>query len=163
MSNNSNNISPAPPGAYVELDATLIDEGKYIAMLTARLKQAYADLVQYEKESFDRKAKAVVTAKITLHRTPNTEDCFDIDYDVSIKVPTIKRSSVAKESKDGKLICQPAGTNQESPDQQLFYDNRGRIIGGPKVAPLGDVDEETGEEKSRHVAGRIEPRNVRQA
>jgi YD repeat-containing protein len=48
----------------------------------------------------------------------------------------------------GKLLCQPTGSNEDDPNQQLFYDARGRVIGG--------VDLQTGEQiTTRDVVGKI--------
>lgn len=141
--------SPVPPGALLEIDPTLIDEGKFMEVMTARLRQAYRDLLSYEEETQDRTSKVVTTAKITVCRIPNVENHFEVSYCVSNAIPSATRNSVVKEA-NGRLLCQPAGSNSDTPDQQLYFDSRGRIIGGPD-----DVDLATGEER-KHVAGKID-------
>lgn len=133
--------SPVPPGAYVELNVDLIDEGKFRAHLESKMKQALKDLLQYEEDTMDRSGSAMVTLKFKMSRTKGSSEFFDLEYTVANQVPNVVRASTAKEA-NGRLICQPTGTSEDSPDQQLFFDRNGRIIG------------KTGGEESP-VAGRI--------
>lgn len=139
-------VSPAPPGAFVEIDSALIDEGKFIETLTAKLRHGYRELLAYEKESSDMTAKVVTTVKITICRMAGSSTAFDVNYNIANTIPSVTRSSFVKEA-GGRLLCQPAGSNADNPDQQLYFDARGRIIGG--------VDPETGEMHDEPVAGRI--------
>lgn len=122
--------SRAPAGAYVEVGTNEIDEGKFVALLDSALRKAFRDFLDYEKTTGDSKAKVIITPKITLQRMKGSEELIDIAYTIPVKVPTAIRSTVAKE-RGGKMLAQPAGTNDDSPDQQLFYDARGAIIHDP--------------------------------
>lgn len=141
-----NERSPAPPGALVELSVDLIDEGKLKGALNAKLKQTLRELLEFEKETMTRDASAQVTLTIKMSRTKGSTEFFDIEYGAASKVPVVTRGTSVKEV-GGRLLCQPAGSSDDSPDQQLFFDSRGRIIGG--------VDPETGEAHEPPVAGRI--------
>lgn len=129
----------------VELDVDLIDEGRMRTQLHQSLKRALRDLLAYEKESMDRDGSAEVTLKIKMGRTKGSSEFFDVEYGTSVKVPNVVRGTSVKEV-GGRLLCQPSGSNEDNPEQQLFYDAKGRIIGG--------VDPDTGEEQQQ-IVGRI--------
>lgn len=142
---NGKKIAP-PPGAYVELDLTLIDEGNFKTLAEQKIKQALEGLLQYEKESGDLTAGASVTIKIKMERQTGSQQFMDISYSAKTEVPVVTRATQTRLAGD-KLLCQPAGSNQDSPDQQLFYDGRGNIIcDGNGVAP-----------DHAGVAGKIKP------
>lgn len=130
--------SPAPPGAFVEIGLEDIDEGKLVKAANAKLKKAFRDTLEYEKETSDKTAKFVMNIEITCERMPNSEELWDISYKIPTKIPTATRATFAKEV-GGKLLAQPAGTNEDTPDQQLFYDNRGAIIGGEPTPIKSDI------------------------
>jgi hypothetical protein len=136
--------SPAPPGALVQLDLPLIDEGKLVAQIERKLRHGLRELLEYETETGDRKAKAKITVSISLCRMKGAESFFDLQYSTKSSLPTAVKGTAVIE-KNGRLLCQPGGSN-EDPEQQLFFDRNGRIIGG-------GVDKETGEEHP--VAGTI--------
>ena len=142
-------ITP-PPGALVELDVELIDEGKFKTYVEHKLKQALDGLLSYEQESMDSSAAATVTVKLKIQRQKGSAQFMDLSYKADTAVPVVERMSTVRVA-DGKLLCQPSGSNDGDPDQQLFYDARGRIIGG--------VDRATGEVISPNsippVAGKI--------
>lgn len=127
---------PAPPGAYVELDIDLIDEGKLKDVIEQKLRQAHKGLTDYEKETGDLTAKATVTIKLKLQRQRGSQQFMDVLYHARHEVPVMERVTSVRAAGD-KLLCQPAGSNEGDPDQQLFYDQNGRIIGGnpPKSEP----------------------------
>lgn len=142
--------SLAPPGAFVELGLELINEGKFKQMVEAKPSQAVEGLMKYEKESGDMTATAEVTVKIKLQRPKGSNQFIDILYHAKTQVPVIEAITTVKQAGD-KLLCQPSGSNDGNPDQQLFYDACGQIIGG--------VDTETGqqldEREAKQVAGKI--------
>lgn len=140
--------SPVPPGAFVELNAGNIDEGKFFKQLNAKIKRAYRELIDYEKSSEDTQGKAVITAQISIFRTKGTKDHFSIVHGTKISTPAQKNVSVVK-ARGEHLLCQPTGASEFDPDQMVIFDAQGRAIGG--------VDPETGEVVSNDVAGKIEP------
>jgi hypothetical protein len=128
--------SPVPPGAFVELTLPLVDEGECLAKVNRAIRRAMRGLRSYEEETDDKTQCAVVSLKLKIKRTKGAQDHFDVTYGTKVETPEAKRTSIVKE-RNGKLLCQPAGSNEGAPEQQLFYDAKGRIIGG--------VDPETGE------------------
>ncbi len=132
--------SAAPPGAYVELEAALIDEGRFIETLNAALRRAFQELRDYHKATDSSKGTAVVTCKVSLCRSSGAKEFYDVTHGVKVTAPEVKRTSMVKEGQ-GKLICQPAGSNEDSPDQMLFYDHTGRIIGTVDLKS-GEIAEE---------------------
>lgn len=140
--------SPAPPGSYVEIGLELLDEGKFIRRVNQQLRKAIQELIDYEKETGDRTGSAGVTISVKMGRVKKTEGVFQVDTSIKTAVPSPRNGTVVLE-RAGRLLCQPVGTNDD-PQQQLFYDGAGRIIGGQEL-----IDSHTGEVTT--VAGRIAP------
>jgi hypothetical protein len=126
----------APPGAMVEVEVDLIDEGRFKIMVAQKLQQILDGLLQYEDQTSDTSASATVTIKFKLQREKGAKNFFNLSYKADTQVPVVERGTTLRVA-GGKMLCQPAGTNDGDPDQQLFYNLEGRIIGG--------VDRHTGE------------------
>lgn len=128
------NVTP-PPGAYVELDLNLIDEGNFKTLVEQKIKQALDGLLQYEQDSGDLTAAATVTVKIKLERQTGSQQFLDTSYSAKTEVPVVTRATQVRLA-GNRLLVQPTGSNEGCPDQQLFFDARGNIIGGgnPDVA-----------------------------
>lgn len=126
-----------PDGAYVELDLDLIDEGKFKTHFEAKLRAALEGLLAYEKESFDLTGAATITVKVKLERQKGSQQFMDISYGAKSDVPVVTRGTQVRLAGD-RLLCQPAGSNEGSPDQQLFYDAKGNIIcdGHGEIPPV---------------------------
>lgn len=119
--------SPAPPGAYQEVSLELIQEGAFQKAVNQALRKAVKELVEYERETHDKGGVAAVGIKVKIRRLKGTETHMAIETAITVATPQPKGGSVAVE-RQGKLLCQPIGTNDE-PEQQLFYDAHGRVIG----------------------------------
>lgn len=132
----------------VELSIDNIDEGKARKEFNAKIRKAFKELLQYQKDTDSSDGKAIVTLSVTIHKTANTKDHFNVVHSTKVSVPTIKNTSVVK-ARGERLLCQPIGASLHDPEQQAFFDASGRIIGG--------VDPDTGEliEEEPHVAGKI--------
>jgi hypothetical protein len=145
----------APPGAFLELDIDLIDEGKFSAYVMSKIRQLYDGLDAYEKESGDMTAKATATIKVTVQRLKGSTQSLDLSYRGKAEVPVVTRSTIVKVA-NGKMLCQPAGSSADDPNQQLFYDAVGRIIGAfdPAKGEVLGRDEAQAANK-KHVAGVI--------
>jgi hypothetical protein len=141
--------SPVPPGAMVELQVDNIDEGKFKKQFNAAMRRAFKELLAFQKESDSSGGKSVVTASITILKTPGTSDHFTIQHGCKTSVPTMKNVSIVK-ARGERLLCQPIGASEHDPDQQAFFDAQGRVIGG--------IDPDTGElieDGPSPVAGKI--------
>lgn len=139
--------SPAPPGAMVEVGFEILDEGRFLPTVNRKLREAAEALAKYELETGDKTSRSAVAIKITFARVKGAAALMGITTTIATSIPTPKGGSVAME-RGGKLLCQPVGTNEE-PQQQLFYDGNGRIIGPVRE----EIDAATGEVVE--VAGRI--------
>jgi hypothetical protein len=147
-----NNRTPVPPGSFVEVDPTLLDEGRFLKTIGVSIKKALAELLEYEQQTGDLKAASQITLKVKLGRTEGTSNHFDVQYAVEVKSPAVTRGSIMLE-RDGRLLCQPTGASDADPEQMVLFDAQGRAI--------GDIDPTTGEVRRRPagdvppVAGRI--------
>lgn len=132
----------------VELSIDNIDEGKARKEFNAKIRKAFRELLQYQKDTESSGGKAVVTLSVTMFKTKGTSDHYSVEHSTKITVPTMKNLSVVK-ARGERLLCQPIGASQHDPEQQAFFDSTGRIIGG--------VDPDTGElvEDGPVVAGKI--------
>lgn len=120
------NRSPAPPGALQEVGVELIQEGQFQAQVNSAMRKAISDLRDYEKDTGDLGGTAQVAIVIKMGRLKGSANSFQIDTQITTKIPIQTKTSVAME-RNGRLLCQPIGTN-EDPAQQVFYDNAGRPI-----------------------------------
>jgi hypothetical protein len=139
-SSNAIQRSPVPPGAFVEVDVTNISEGDFVAEVNEKVRKAMSELFDYEKRTGDMGGLIEVTAKIKVSRFPNTKNLFNIETQVTSKIPVLTRASEATE-RGGKLLCQPVGTNDDA-EQQLFYDGQGRVIGADGRPVLIEQDDD---------------------
>jgi hypothetical protein len=117
-----------PAGAMLELSLALISEGKLAAQIDEAIKQAHSALLGYREATGDPTGKAGVNIKIELKHDKDMQDVVVITHGVSVDYPKRTDSSFAKE-KNGRLLVQPIGSTQDSPDQQVIFDSRGRSIG----------------------------------
>jgi hypothetical protein len=139
----------------VELCTDLIDEGGLKRAMDRAIGRTLRELRDYERDTLDRGGEVSVQATIRVKRSPGTSEHFDVVYHVTTKVPTPKHKSQVKE-RGGRLLCQPSGSSDGDPDQMLFFDSRGRIIG--PSGPGENVDPATGEVvDAGDVAGSIRP------
>ena len=133
-------MSPFPSGSYLEVDLNLIDEGKMASKLSDAIRRAFADLIHYQRETNDLKSKAGVSLQISLGSIPNIAGWADVSYKISVKIPSAVSHSNAKIAGE-KLLCQPIGTGPGAPEQQVFFDANGRIIGGinPSTGEINEI------------------------
>ena len=125
-----------PEPAYVELDAQHISEGKFLAAMNRRLRDAFKRLKEFEQEAGPGAGKVSVTGRVEIRRAKNLQEHYEVLFEVTAKTPTMKVGSVVKE-KNGRLLCRPQGSAEDSPDQQLLFDAAGNQVGG--------IDPDTGE------------------
>lgn len=145
--------SPIPAGAFVELNIDAIAEGKCRRDFERKLRRAYKELMEYEKETGDTKCKSVVLLKVTISRMAAAKEHIAITHNTKLSTPTVSEVSIVRE-RGGRLLCQPVGASEFDPDQQVLFDSLGR--------PIQGVDPETGEAfgdeaKQKDVAGKIRP------
>lgn len=124
-----------PADALVELTAQLVDEGRLVEDMDAALAEANG-VIERRKAAGKTGGKCKITATIELEADPEIEGHVIITYHVTTKTPRNDRSCLAK-SAGGRLLCQADGARDETPDQLVLFDRRGRAIGA--------VDRETGE------------------
>lgn len=148
-----NERSPAPAGAMQEIRIELIDEGAFQQQVNRVLQRSVDELLKFEQEHEDKTGAIEIVAKIKISRLPNTTEFFRVATVVTTKVPTPKKMTVVKEA-GGKLLCQPVGTN-EDPNQQQFFDGRGRPINAQGQPGLIEQDG-----SPPVVAGRIPPQTA---
>lgn len=127
-------VKNIPAGAMVKVRLANIDEGNFVQQVEEELDEAVRKLLEYEKRNSDTTGKARVTIHIDIKRMKGASTFMNIETHTVTKTPTAKKLSQAKVARDGKLICQPVGTN-EDPDQMNLYDANGSIISpSPDVA-----------------------------
>lgn len=146
--------SPVPPGAFLELDTDLVDEGRMRRGLDRAIKKCVREIIEYEREVDSKDGKGEVALKLIIRRAKGAEEHFEVIHETKIKTPTPRRASFVRE-RAGRLLCQPTGSNSGDPDQQLLFDGMGRVIGGgaPPEPEQEEIDTETGEVSP--VVGRI--------
>jgi hypothetical protein len=117
-----------PSGAMVELTADLIDEGLFLKQLNIKLRKAHRELKEYVDETGDGKAKAVLMCRVELCYDADAEDFIAITHNVGTRIPTPKKKTFVKE-RGGRMLVQPIGSTDSSPDQMSLFDREGRVIG----------------------------------
>ncbi len=128
MDEKTGNQSGAPPaGAMVQIDTDLIDEGKFRKRLDRAVLQAHRALREHVQDCQDRKARAVVLAKITLQYDVDADEHVSIDHAVKVQAPVRTCRTYVKE-KAGLLLCQPGGSSADAPEQQKFFYPNGMPI-----------------------------------
>lgn len=119
--------SPAPFGAYVEVDVTNIKEGKFVEQINRTIQAGLIELIEHQKEAETKRGELVVTATIKIKRAPSTESVWSILTRVTKKTPTLEQASDAIQ-RGTRLLCQPVGTTDDDPRQQQFFDASGAPI-----------------------------------
>ena len=127
---------PIPNNAYVELNLDLISEGKLRAEIDRQLRQAYVELMDREQVTGERTAAATVGVKITLARSGDADQYWKVGHSVTRSIPPIVKTSLCRGA-NNRLICQPTGASEDSPDQMILFDGDGQ--------PAGTLDPVTGE------------------
>lgn len=125
-----------PEGMYTELTLRQIHEGKAEREINRKIQKAFTELIEREGVTGDRSGKAKVVLTLTLERVPNSNEHWNIQFEVDHKVPGIKQASTARQG-GGMLLCQPDGTTEGDPDQMRLFSRTGE--------PRGAFDPGTGE------------------
>lgn len=135
-----------PHGALVELTTDLIDEGHFLKELDAAIRHAH-DALKQRHERGEIGGACTIQATVKIGYDKNSNDLIEIRTSVVTKTPKNERVSQVKE-KGGVLLCQPSGSNDDTPDQQRLFDAQGRVMGA--------IDKKTGELiEEKAIAGRV--------
>lgn len=135
-----------PADTYVELTTDLVGEGKLVEEMDAAIREAHTAL-RSRRERGETGGACTITATITLAYDPQFKEHVLIKHAVGLKTPKNEYSTMVKE-KGEVLLCQPEGSNAETPDQLRLFDASGR--------PRGVLDKRTGEvTEAKDVAGRV--------
>lgn len=139
-----------PAGAMLELSLDLIAEGQLKNELDAAVKRAHRDLIEYREATGDPSGKTTVTLTIELKHDKDVKDWVAVTHSVSNGVPKRTATTLVREAGD-RLLVQPIGSHEESPDQQVLFDKSGRSIGVSKNGQF----EAAPEADASPVAGKI--------
>lgn len=136
---------------YLELSTDLIAEGKFKKKVDAEIRRVFRELREYEAE-VGKTGKAVINAKITINSAKGMNDHYQVKFVVKSAVPVVESSTLVKQ-KNGRLLCRPEGSAEDSPDQAILqFDDQGN--------PVAGVDPDSGEEygtapQESGVVGRV--------
>jgi hypothetical protein len=129
----------AHEGLMIEVSAADIHEGKFLEQLSEGIRRAHEALHKAFKEYGEPGLKCQLKlGTIELQLDKEIDGMVRLTYSTcQVVPPAIKRSSLAK-SAGGRLLAQPGGTDENTPDQLRLFT--------PKGVHAKTVDTRTGEE-----------------
>lgn len=140
-------------GMYVQATAATIADGEFRSAIDETVREVFAALEEYEKQSGNQTGKAAGEIKFTVSR--NSKEHFNFAFETGVKRPKIKTISLVRAASGRPLVAldpeDDADLNGRRQMNLLTFDRFGN--------EQATINKETGEileeDEDADVAGRI--------